>query len=41
MPYIIINKDDNEGLRSEMRQQMRNSNGVRRMNMREHSRDYE
>ena len=41
MPYIIINKDDNEGLRNEMRQQMRNNSGVRRMNMREHSRDYE
>lgn len=41
MPYIIINKDDNEDMRSQMRQQMRNTSGIRRMNMRGHDSEIE
>lgn len=41
MPYIIINKDDNEEMRSQMRQQMRNTSGIRRMNMRSHDSEIE
>lgn len=41
MPYIIINKDDNEEMRSQMRQQMRNTSGIRRMNMRGHDSEIE
>ena len=41
MPYIIINKDDNEDMRSQMRQQMRNASGIRSMNMRGHDSEIE
>lgn len=41
MPFIIINKDDKDEMRSQMRQKMRNTSGMRRMNMRGHDNEVE